>query len=198
MKFLISVKKPRSARFLNCTLIKKSGSLNVGSLLAFRALRDFKLNFLTFFQGLETIHLDCRKMCEKVFAAIVRSNEAETFGIIEPLNCTCCHKSVFQVLLNHTSRQSKKPRGTQPPLKTCSLYIDRTSVDFLSTKFILRAKNKEVKIFCYTFLSSAKGAVATIKHSCFFDVGCHLRLLLKARNMKFNEKARYIFDRDLK
>lgn len=69
-------------------------SLDVGSLLAFRALRDFELNFLTFFEGLETVHVDCGEVREQIFAAVIWSDEAKTFGIIEPLNCTCCHKEL--------------------------------------------------------------------------------------------------------
>ena len=72
------------------------GSLDVGSLLAFRALRDFELNFLTFFEGLETVHVDCGEVSEQIFAAVIWSDEAKTFGIIEPLNSTCCHKKNFQ------------------------------------------------------------------------------------------------------
>lgn len=72
-------------------------SLDVGSLLAFRALRDFELNFLTFFEGLETVHVDCGEVREQVLAAVIWSDEAKTFGIIEPLNCTCCHKKNFQI-----------------------------------------------------------------------------------------------------
>ena len=33
-------------------------SLDIGSLLAFRALRDFELYFLAFFERFEPIHLD--------------------------------------------------------------------------------------------------------------------------------------------
>jgi len=69
-------------------------SLDVGSLLAFRALRDFELNFLTFFEGLETVHIDCGEVREQVLAAVIWSDEAKAFGIIEPLNCTCCHKEL--------------------------------------------------------------------------------------------------------
>ena len=72
------------------------GCLDVGSLLAFRALRDFELNFLTFFEGLETVHVDCGEVSKQIFAAVIWSDEAKTFGIIEPLNCTCCHKKNFQ------------------------------------------------------------------------------------------------------
>ncbi len=41
-----------------------SAVLNVGSLLAFGALRDFERNFLTFFKCLESGHVDCGEMCE--------------------------------------------------------------------------------------------------------------------------------------
>jgi hypothetical protein len=71
-------------------------ALDVGSLLAFRALRDFELDFLTFFEGLETVHIDCREVCEQVFAAVIRSDEAKSLGIIEPLNSTSCHKRTFK------------------------------------------------------------------------------------------------------
>ena len=42
-------------------------------------------------QGLETVHVDRREMRKEVFAAIIRRNETETLGIIEPLNSTDCH-----------------------------------------------------------------------------------------------------------
>ena len=88
-------KKPRWRGFSHRVLSNLS-SLDVGSLLAFRALRDFELNFLTFFEGLETVHVDCGEVSEQIFAAVIWSDEAKTFGIIEPLNCTCCHKKNFQ------------------------------------------------------------------------------------------------------
>ena len=77
------------------------GSLDVGSLLAFRALRDFELNFLTFFEGLETVHVDCGEVREQIFAAVIWSDEAKAFGIIEPLNCTCCHKELSNKNQSH-------------------------------------------------------------------------------------------------
>jgi hypothetical protein len=61
---------------------------------------------------------------EQIFAAVIRSDKAEAFRVVEPLDGTCCHKSVFLLLTNHTSRISKKPRVTLPPPKTCSLHIE--------------------------------------------------------------------------
>jgi hypothetical protein len=75
--------------------LKELSRLDVGSLLAFRALRDFELNFLTFFEGLETVHVDCGEVSEQIFTAVIWSDEAKTFGIIEPLNSTSCHKKNF-------------------------------------------------------------------------------------------------------
>ena len=103
-------KKPRRSGVFNMRVRFRytSSSLDVGSLLAFRALRDFELNFLTFFEGLETVHVDCGEVREQIFAAVIWSDEAKTFGIIEPLNCTCCHKKNFQIETNHTSHKGKK------------------------------------------------------------------------------------------
>lgn len=72
-------------------------SLNVGSLLAFRALRDFELYFLTFFESLEAVHLDCGKVRKQIFTAVVRGDKAEAFRIVEPLDCTCCHKKRLSI-----------------------------------------------------------------------------------------------------
>ena len=111
-------KKPRGTGFLVLLLIVlRLGGLNVGCLLAFRALRDFERNLLTFFEGLEAVHLDCGEVSEQIFAAVIRSDKSEAFGVIEPLDGTCCHKSVFQIITNHTSRKSKKLRVTLPLLE---------------------------------------------------------------------------------
>jgi hypothetical protein len=79
-------------------------SLDVGCLLAFGALRDLKLDFLTFFQGLEAAHLNLREVSEEVFAAIVRRNETIAFRIVKPLDCTGCH----------IKRLSKKGQSHEP------------------------------------------------------------------------------------
>ena len=76
-------------------------ALDVGSLLAFRALRDFELDFLTFFEGLKTVHIDCGEVSEQILAAVIRSDEAKAFGIIEPLNSTSCHKRTFKFNKSH-------------------------------------------------------------------------------------------------
>src|SRR5450830_15248 len=94
-------------------------SLDVGSLLAFRALRDFELNFLTFFKGLEAVHLNCREVCKQIFTAVVRSDKAEAFRIVEPLDCTCCHKSIFQlktITRAVKARSLARSKCPQPPL----------------------------------------------------------------------------------
>ena len=130
--------------------------MNVGSLLAFGALRDFELNFLTFFESLEALHLDCGEVGEQIFTAVIRSDKSEAFGIVKPLDGTCCHKSVFQIITNHTSRKSKKPRDTLPPLITCSLRIDNTITLVLSIDTIVPAKIIKVKAVCGRFLTNYK------------------------------------------
>jgi hypothetical protein len=54
-------------------------------------------------------------------------------------------KKLFKKFSNHTSRKSKKPRVTLPPLKTCSLRIIKTNVTDLIMKFIFNAINWKVK-----------------------------------------------------
>ena len=66
--------------------------LDVGSLLAFGALCDFKLNLLTLFQGFEATHVDCGKVSEQVLTSVFRGNKTEAFRIVKPLDCTSCHK----------------------------------------------------------------------------------------------------------
>ena len=46
---------------------------------------------MAFFECLEAIHLDRGKVGEKIFAAIVRSDEPVAFGVIEPFHSTSCH-----------------------------------------------------------------------------------------------------------
>ena len=52
---------------------------------------DLEGNALAFLQRLEAGALDFGEMREEISAAIIRSHEAETLGIVEPLNSTCCH-----------------------------------------------------------------------------------------------------------
>ena len=54
----------------------------------FCTVSDFELYALTFSQSFETVGLDCREVYEYIFAAIFRSNETESFGLIKPLNVT--------------------------------------------------------------------------------------------------------------
>ena len=89
-------KKAPPKRGFSKFLVRKLRILDVGSLLAFRALRDFERYFLTFFQSLEAVHLDCGKVGEQILTTVVRSDKAEAFGIIEPLDGTCCHNASFK------------------------------------------------------------------------------------------------------
>jgi hypothetical protein len=75
-------------------------------LLALRAGRDVKADTLTFGQGLETLALNRGKVGEEVFTALVRGNEAETLGIVEPLDGTSCH-----ILKLRKNFDGAEPRG---------------------------------------------------------------------------------------
>lgn len=67
--------------------------LDIRRLLALRALHDVERDLLLFFQGFETLGLDCRVVREDIFAAAIGSDKAKTFCIVEPLNRTGCHIS---------------------------------------------------------------------------------------------------------
>ena len=70
---------------------------DVGSLLALGTLRNIKLDFLTFFQSLEAVHGDRRKVREQIFAATIGCDETKTFGIVKPFHCASCHNASFNI-----------------------------------------------------------------------------------------------------
>ena len=82
-------KKTRQRRVFKRS--RKSNTRDIRSLLALWTLRHVKRNLFALFEGLESAHGNRGEVREKIFATIIRSNETETLGVIEPLNCTCCH-----------------------------------------------------------------------------------------------------------
>jgi hypothetical protein len=58
---------------------------------AFGALGYRELDPLTLLQGLEAGCLDLREMREQILATAFGRDEAEAFGLIEPLDRTLCH-----------------------------------------------------------------------------------------------------------
>ena len=82
----------------------RSSALDIGGLLALRALHDVEGNFFAFLEGFETTHGNSGEMGEEIFAAIIRSNKAKAFGIIEPLDGTECHINYF-----HTKKTNQTP-----------------------------------------------------------------------------------------
>ena len=109
--------------------------LNVRRLFAFWPLGDLEADFLTFLECFEPAHLYGRKVCEQVFAAIVRSNETIALGVIEPLHRTRCHAPLprFETgrgardLFEFQDRASAEP-VQQHPLKPNTLARSRTFV----------------------------------------------------------------------
>src|SRR5215208_77439 len=82
--------------------------LDVVGLQALGAALHFELHLLTFLQRLEAGHLDRGVMREQIFAALARGNEAEAFGVVEPLDGTGCHL-LFPVRIAATN-----PGATMP------------------------------------------------------------------------------------
>jgi hypothetical protein len=73
-------------------------------------LNDLEANFLAFLEGLETVHLDSRKVCKQILTAFVGRNESETFRVVEPLDRTSCHTN-----FPCNSKAATSPRKAQRP-----------------------------------------------------------------------------------
>jgi len=84
-------KSPLARAFLFIQLRNRLRCLDIGSLLALGTLNDVEGDLLAFLEGFETAHVDCGEVREQVFATIIRSDEAKTFCIVEPLYSTVCH-----------------------------------------------------------------------------------------------------------
>src|SRR5512143_2739773 len=52
---------------------------------------DVEADALAFLQRLEPLLLDCGEVGEEILAAVFGSDESEALGVVEPLDCTCCH-----------------------------------------------------------------------------------------------------------
>src|SRR5471030_919571 len=80
-------KARRSGLFRFAKVRKDLGDLDFLSLQALLALGDDERDALAFLQGLEARALDRAEMHEQVVTAF-RGDEAKTFGVVEPLDCT--------------------------------------------------------------------------------------------------------------
>src|SRR3990167_2084057 len=63
---------------------------NILGLLTLGAFCDLKLDLLAFFQGFVPVPLNLAVVDEHV-VSLFRCDEAVTFLVIKPFNCTCCH-----------------------------------------------------------------------------------------------------------
>src|SRR5690554_913221 len=71
--------------------------LDVGSLEAFLALGDVEGNLLAVLQGLEAVSLDLGEVSEQVVTVVVRRDEAEALGVVEPLDSTGSHYRIPRI-----------------------------------------------------------------------------------------------------
>src|SRR6266513_1272223 len=116
-------KKPAGKR-APCCGAERLERLDVRRLKAFGAALHFKLDLLALLQRLEAVHLDRSVMREQIFAAFSRGDEAEAFGVVEPLDGTGRH-----LLLPSTGSRDKSGRdhaghddqGNCRPLRTTLL-----------------------------------------------------------------------------
>ncbi len=70
-------------------------------------LLDVEAHFLTFVERFVTLASDCGVVNEYVLAAIFRSDEAETFRRVEPLNCTSTQDNTLYQKNNNMDKPSE-------------------------------------------------------------------------------------------
>ncbi len=61
---------------------------DISRLLTFGTCRNIKRNPLILAEGLKTLHLNGREMCEQIFTTTVHGDETETLRFVKPLNST--------------------------------------------------------------------------------------------------------------
>ena len=80
--------------------------LDVGGLFAFRAIYDIKAHTLVLSQCAKALGVNLREVREYVVSALIWSDKAKTFGVVEPLNGTSCQ-------FVHSSKRAVKIKGTK-------------------------------------------------------------------------------------
>jgi hypothetical protein len=97
---LLIKKTPRynGAGFFFLTLIGKTPDRNdldshfdAGSLGALGARGDLELHAVAFLEATEALRINCREVNEHIFPTVLRRDETETLGIVEPLDRTETH-----------------------------------------------------------------------------------------------------------
>ncbi len=82
---------PRRTRHTSGCDARRSGWLDICSLLALRPHLHIEAHFLVFLQRLDAFSLDFGKVGEQVFAAVIRGDEAKALRIVEPFHSASCH-----------------------------------------------------------------------------------------------------------
>src|SRR5690606_40467946 len=77
---------------------------------ALRPLPDLERHPLVFLQRLVTFAADFRVMREKVFTAVIGSNEPVTLFGVEPLDDACCHGCALHLRNSDCSRDARSSR----------------------------------------------------------------------------------------
>src|SRR5258706_13944713 len=90
--------------------------LDVRSRRAFRAFDDVEADLLVLFKRLVAFHLDVAVVGEQVLAAVVRRDEPETLGVVEPLHFACSHLLPILSLVTRRIRAPLRARYSRGEL----------------------------------------------------------------------------------
>ena len=85
---------------------------HVGCVETFWSPSQFEFNNFTLLQGLESLLLDLAVMDEDVLFSSL-SDEAKTFGIVEPFHRTRCHTNTLLLGLLETNEDDSSQTGVQ-------------------------------------------------------------------------------------
>src|SRR5207237_9528948 len=83
-------------------------------------LRDVERDLLALFQGFEARALDRAVLGEQILPAVIRRDESEALGVVEPLHCACRHvvpfpQIVWDAAAAHASAsEANRPLPTPP------------------------------------------------------------------------------------
>src|ERR1700730_6396127 len=100
-----------------------SDGADSGGLGALRAVADFELDLLVFFEGAEARTLDLRVVDKNICGTVFGSNEPEALLRVEPLHSSLWHFSIFPSLMGAGHRLSM-------PRASCDRHTSRSRRNF--------------------------------------------------------------------
>src|SRR5438046_8159975 len=124
-----ATKRRRACKLMKSPPAPRLQRLDVCRGRALLPLRDVERDLLALFQGFEARALDRAVMGEQILSAVIRRDESEALGVVEPLHCACRHVVQFpQIVWNPAAANvstSEANRARPTPARGRSPWEDR-------------------------------------------------------------------------